>query len=68
MNRAGARSLINPELLVVRMAGQPALARRDDHCQMSRPRRDFKKVEQSDNREQELGALRHFLQQWQKRA
>lgn len=50
------------------MAGQPALARRDDHWQMSRPRRNLKKVEQSDNREQKLGALRHFLQQGQKRA
>ena len=36
-------------------------ARRDDHWQMSRPRRNLKKVEQSDNREQKLGALRHFL-------
>jgi hypothetical protein len=39
----------------------------NDHRQMRRPRRYFKKVKQDDNREQELGALGYFLQQGKKR-
>jgi hypothetical protein len=37
--------VFDPELLVVRMGGEPKLARFDDQRKMLRPRRDFEKVE-----------------------
>jgi hypothetical protein len=42
--------------------GRPANpCRRDDHWQMRRAWRHFEKVEQCENRQQELGAFRHFF-------
>src|SRR5580658_7938687 len=65
MNRLGVRSPDQSRTPCC-PGGRPANpCRRDNHWQMRRAWRPFEKVEQCENRQQELGAFRHFfLRAW----